>query len=565
MDPRPAGRIIRDSIPDLHTPPSTAAMVGPAPSRRRRRAFAPVIATAALAVILIGCAQITLPQQAASTAAAPIAIPPLYTVAPGTSLLGFHQDRLNCANAEAGSDACMQALGHQPLGDDQARLFLTAARSGQQSDPQRIGLALLKGDELLTGWTELFSRNSTAPAILDSTAGPDRCDGIARPLRSETIATQPGGDAVLQCSDGRVLFLRLVLDTPDSGHGIAWDTAGDTYSVLFGAPELVAPRLQGQLIRVLRAQAGDAAAPKIVTASAATTMSQIARDFRHLDYRLARIRQGSASVPGRYADRLPSDMPSSRDNLARKTMFIQLMLPLILVANDAILEDRRHLLRLISRSKAGNALSPTNQQWLARLAERYGVRADDFSSLKYRVDAIPPSLALAQAALETGWGTSRFAQQGNALFGEWTFGDRPGIVPASRSAGQDYKVRSFQNLLHSVSAYMDNLNSHPAYRDFRARRAYGRALGRPADSRELSATLRAYGGDSRYVDKLDWVIVANRLYEFDGAQRASLPLFALPTPRLRPDLATLPAAPAEKQNRLAQMLRKIRAKLDPTP
>ncbi|MHA1563844.1 MAG: glucosaminidase domain-containing protein [Alphaproteobacteria bacterium] len=529
----------------------------------------PAIASAALAVVLYGCAQIAGPMPETETANLPIVIPPLHTVAPGASLLSFHQDRLNCADAgtDAGETpgACLRALGHQSLRADQAGLFLAAADQGRASDPQRIGLALLHGDELLTGWTELFSRSPTAPAILDSTAGHDRCDGVARPLHGETIATQPGGDAVLQCSDGRVLFLRLILDTPDSGHGIAWDTQGKIYSVLFGTPDIVAPRLRGQLVQLLRAQAGDAGTPQIATASGETSMAQLARDFRHLDYRLTRIRQGAGSVPGRYVDQLPSDMQTSTQAQTRKKMFIQLLLPLVLVANDAILEDRQHLLHVIATAKTGQKLSPTNQQWLTRLAERYEVRADDFASLKYRVDAIPPSLALAQAALETGWGSSRFSHQGNALFGEWTFGDRQGIVPASRGDEQDHKIRSFQSLLHSVAAYMDNLNSHPAYREFRAKRAYGRALGRPADSHQLSATLRAYGGDERYVNKVSWVIQANRLQQFDTAQRATLPLFALPTPRPKPALAATETPPPQGDNLLAQMLRKVRAKLETTP
>ncbi len=525
----------------------------------------PPVVSAALAVVLYGCAQIAGPAPEARTAGLPIVIPPLHTIAPGASLLSFHQDRLSCANADEGLGACLQALGHQPLRADQAGLFLAAVEQGPGASPRRIGLALLNGDEVLTGWTELFSPNPTAPAILDSASGADRCDGVARPLRGETITTRPGGDAVLQCSDGRVLFLRLVLDTPDSGHGIGWDTLGKTYTVIFGPPDIIAPRQRGQLVQLLRAQAGAAGTPRIATASGETTMAQLARDFRRLDYRLTRIRQGAGSVPGRYVDSLPGDMRTTTELQARKDLFIKLMLPLVLVANEAILEDRRHLLRLIANSKTGQKLSPTNQQWLTRLAERYEVRADDFSSLRYRVDAIPPSLALAQAALETGWGSSRFSHQGNALFGEWTFGDRQGIVPASRGAQQDHKIRSFQSLLHSVTAYMDNLNSHPAYREFRAKRAYGRALGRPADSRQLTATLRAYGGDERYVNKLAWVIEANRLQEFDAAQRATLPLFAPPTPRPKPILAVTATTAPQDENVLAQMLRKVRAKLEPTP
>ncbi len=533
--------------------------------RQRRRRVAPALTSTALALLLYGCAAGTLTSLAPDRTEPLAAIPPLQTVAPGASLLSFHQDRLRCAGAAEGSATCLENLGHQPLTDEQARLFLDAAEHGPGANAQRIGLALLRGDELLTGWTELFSPAPTAPAILDSIAGHDRCDGVARPLHAETIATRPGGDAILQCNDGRVLFLRLALDTPDSGHGVGWDTKGNTYSVLFGAPELVAPRLQGQLVQLLRAQAGQTGGPEIVTASGRPAMSQMAREYRRLDYRLSRIRQGTSSVPTTYADRLPSDMAETDRAKLRKNTFIQLMLPLVLVTNDMILEDRRHLLRLIADRKAGGELSPTNQQWLTRLAERYEVRANDFGSLKYRVDAVPPSLALAQAALETGWGTSRFSHEGNALFGEWTFGNSVGIVPASRGDTEDHKIRSFETLLHSVSAYMDNLNSHPAYRDFRAKRAYGRATGRPADSRQLTATLRAYGGDERYIDKLSWVISANRLDQFDDAQLAALPLFALPTPRPKPDITTTETATAGDDNLLAQMLRKVRTKLVATP
>ena len=559
---RRAGSMLRGFGPWSETPTSKTPTIAPT---RGRRAAGPAITCAVLAVALYGCAQIAGPTPEARTADLPIVIPPLHTVAPGANLLSFHQDRLNCAAADEGPGACLRALGHQSLRPDQAGLFLSAAEQGRDSEPQRVGLALLHGDELLTGWTELFSRHPAAPAILDSAAGHDRCDGVARPLHGETIATQPGGDAVLQCNDGRVLFLRLVLDTPNSGHGVGWDTQGKTYTILFGTPDIIAPRLRGQLMQLLRAQAGDAGTPRIATASREASMASLARNFRSLDYRLTRIRQGAGSVPSRYVDHLPSDMQTSTQAQTRKNMFIQLMLPLVLVANEAILEDRQHLLHLISGIKTGQKLSPTNQQWLTRLAERYEVRADDFSSLKYRVDTIPPSLALAQAALETGWGSSRFSHQGNALFGEWTFGERQGIVPASRGDDQDHKIRSFQSLLHSVAAYMDNLNSHPAYREFRAKRAYGRAVGRPADSRQLSATLRAYGGDERYVNKVSWVIQANRLQEFDTAQRASLPLFAMPAPRPKPALAANDEPAPRDANLLAQMLRKVRAKLEPTP
>ena len=234
---------------------------------------------------------------------------------------------------------------------------------------------------------------------------------------------------------------------------------------------------------------------------------------------------------------LPKDLATTNDPQRRKAAFMRILLPLIAQSNEVILKDRAHLLVVLDRAKGGEELSELDQLWLARLARRYRTKSSEHSTLRYRVDAIPASLAIAQAALETGWGRSRFAHSGNALYGEWTFGNARGIVPNGRGDGEDHKIRSFDNLLHSVTGYMNNLNSHNAYREFRAIRV--RAGSAIPDSRALARSLKAYGkGDPKYTTKLRSIISANRLRDFDSVQLAAaeigIPRTPVPTPQKKP-------------------------------
>ncbi len=475
-------------------------------------------------LVLAGCAAIQAP-----VPADPPATIALYQPASIGGTLQFHRDRLDCAATMPDRLAsCLSGHGHSLAPQSVATAVADNAYFGS-TEPQSLAFTMLGNTGFYTGATELFPRTEASAIVLNSTDGPGRCDGTAGFVRAAASAHRLGGTGILQCDGRSVITLRLTLDTPNSGHGVGRDAAGNTFAILFGPPSLAA-KDNHQAVRQLLT----AALPPSTASAAMPTAVAVRSQFRADDFVLNRVRSGARSVPHRYLTSLPTGLADDGQVQRRKDLFIKVVLPLVLLSNEATLADRRQMLQLISRLDKGQAISTTNQLWLNRLAQRYETTADDFATLRYRIDAIPPSLAIAQAALETGWGTSRFANQGNALFGEWTFGDRRGIVPASRGQEKDHKIRSFDNLLHSVLAYSDNLNSHPAYRDMRAKRASDRGYGSSINSYELVDHLEAYGRDGAYVTKVKQVIRANRLRAFDDANLEFIPIFAPPSPRQHP-------------------------------
>ena len=178
----------------------------------------------------------------------------------------------------------------------------------------------------------------------------------------------------------------------------------------------------------------------------------------------------------------------------------------------------RRLLRLVDVLREGRDLGPSNAVWLARLAQRYKADVEDLDTLIARVDEIPVSLAMAQAAEESGWGTSRFAQNGNALFGQWTTADDEGLIPKDRKEGMTHKVKAFDSLSDSVAGYMRNLNTHGAYKSLRAERATMRKQGRNLNGWALAGTLIKYSErGEKYVKSIRLIIDANDLRELDAA------------------------------------------------
>ena len=198
----------------------------------------------------------------------------------------------------------------------------------------------------------------------------------------------------------------------------------------------------------------------------------------------------------------------------RKEFFIQIVLPLILQENNNIKLDRNRLFSIINKSN-NTALE---KKWLDKKYKQYGIPSKDLSILKIRMDEIPVSLALAQSAKETGWGTSRFAQEGNALFGQWTWSGE-GLKPKEADENKGHKVMKFNVLQASVRAYQRNLNTHSTYREFRLARAKLRDAGKPLDSIILSEYLDEYAetGD-KYVEILKQIINQNNLKDFDNAK-----------------------------------------------
>ena len=182
--------------------------------------------------------------------------------------------------------------------------------------------------------------------------------------------------------------------------------------------------------------------------------------------------------------------------------------------NNNIKIDRKRLFSIINKSNNTNL----EKKWLEKKYKQYGIPSKDLSILKIRMDEIPVSLALAQAAKETGWGTSRFAQEGNALFGQWTWSGE-GLKPKDADQNEGHKVMKFNVLQASVRAYQRNLNTHKSYKDFRKARAELRDQGLPLDSLVLSEFLKNYAETgNQYVEVLKKIITQNNLKDFDDAK-----------------------------------------------
>ena len=241
--------------------------------------------------------------------------------------------------------------------------------------------------------------------------------------------------------------------------------------------------------------------------------------FEGMDYDLAPAASDQVEVPRVFLANLPSDLDTLSSTDARKLLFVQTMLPLILKANETILLERGQLLALRAHTESGRTLTAEDAAWLNDLAERYGAESTDFHRLLRRVDIVPPSLALAQAAEESGWGTSRFVRQGNAVFGQYTFSEELGLAPIDREDGKNHYIRSYDHLLDGVKSYMRNLNTHAAYRSFRKSRADMRANGQRIDGFKLAGKLLSYSERGKeYVETIQALIRANSFAPLDKAR-----------------------------------------------
>ena len=242
----------------------------------------------------------------------------------------------------------------------------------------------------------------------------------------------------------------------------------------------------------------------------ASTIEQL---FKDTDYTLNEVRKSKKVKPIRLS-LLPNEIKQIESSKKRKSLFIQIILPLILEENNLILIDRKRLFSILNKNK--NSKKEIN--WLNRKFKQYGVLNKDIPTLKVRMDIIPVSLAIAQAAKETGWGTSRFALEGNALFGQWTWsGD--GIKPAGAESDTKHKVMKFKVLKASVRAYQRNLNTHSSYKNFRQLRAQLRDDSEKLDSLLLADQLDNYAETGKeYTKILKQIINQNSLKDFDDVK-----------------------------------------------
>ena len=241
----------------------------------------------------------------------------------------------------------------------------------------------------------------------------------------------------------------------------------------------------------------------------ASTLEEL---FKETKYNLKEIRKTKIVKPVEIG-LLPKEIKKIESTQKRKDLFIKIVLPLILEENNRILLDRKRLFVILNKSINTNS----EKEWLKKKLKQYGVVNNDLSTLKVRMDIVPVSLAIAQAAKETGWGTSRFALEGNALFGQWTWSD-DGIKPASADSDSKHKVMKFKVLKASVRAYQRNLNTHSSYREFRKVRAIQRDNQGSLNSLELVKYLDEYAETGvKYTEILKKIIEQNKLTDFDKA------------------------------------------------
>ena len=232
--------------------------------------------------------------------------------------------------------------------------------------------------------------------------------------------------------------------------------------------------------------------------------------FKDVDYDLRSVRNDKLVKPI-YFTQFPRDLDNLQSVQLKKETFIKIVLPLIVAENEKILDDRERLKVLMDKKFT----TDTEKQWLRQKLLEYKVKRSDLNELMLKMDIIPVSIALAQAAKESGWGTSRFALEGNAIFGQWTW-DGQGIAPLKRDGNKNHKILKFPILRASVKAYKNNLNTHKSYSKFREKRRQLRDKNKNITGLSLTETLKNYAQTgSEYTKILNKIITQNRLSDFE--------------------------------------------------
>ena len=235
--------------------------------------------------------------------------------------------------------------------------------------------------------------------------------------------------------------------------------------------------------------------------------------FEDVEYDLKTVRYQKKVKPI-YFTQFPKDLDEIKDTKLKKETFIKIVLPLVVAENDKILDDKIKLKRITSKKMT----SDKEKSWLRLKLREYKVKNSDMVELNKRMDIIPVSIALAQAAKESGWGTSRFALEGNAIFGQWTWTGQ-GIEPLNKGKNEGHKILRFPILRASVKAYKNNLNTHRGYSEFREKRHNIRKRNKSIRGLDLTDTLDKYAQTGKeYTDILEQIIKQNDLSDFEKVQ-----------------------------------------------
>ena len=232
--------------------------------------------------------------------------------------------------------------------------------------------------------------------------------------------------------------------------------------------------------------------------------------FEDVNYDLNKVRKDKKVKPI-YFTQFPRDLDELQSVKLKKETFIKIVLPLIVAENEKILEDRAKLKKIVSKKMT----TDSEKQWLRQKLLEYKVKNGKVDDLTKKMDIIPTSLALAQAAKESGWGTSRFALEGNAMFGQWTWTGN-GIEPLFKDKSKSHKILKFPILRASVKSYINNLNTHKSYRKLREKRFVLRNKNRRIEGLKLTETLDNYAETGKeYTKIIAQIIKENRLTDFE--------------------------------------------------
>ena len=219
---------------------------------------------------------------------------------------------------------------------------------------------------------------------------------------------------------------------------------------------------------------------------------------------------------------LPDDFMEIKSVNERKKLFINTLLPIIYSENLKILEDRKKILDWWNESQGENFSRDFWPSWLFELSEKYETSDSNLGNLLMKVDVIPISMALAQAAIESGWGTSRYLREGNAIYGQYTFEKDKGIRPERRESNEKFFIKKFSNLSESTRSYFKNINTHRAYDDFREERKKLRMNGVKLSGVKLVKFLTSYSERrDEYVKDVENIIQSNNFMKFDNSYLAN--------------------------------------------
>ena len=205
----------------------------------------------------------------------------------------------------------------------------------------------------------------------------------------------------------------------------------------------------------------------------------------------------------------------------KKIKFIKTVLPLIVFENNKILLERKKLLKIKDYLSLEKTLNTNDLKYLKNILKKYNIsstnkhKIDLINELLFNVNVIPNSIVLAQAANESGWGTSRFAREYNALFGQYTYDENKGVIPFEREQGKKHLIKNFTSINKSVESYLKNINSHYAYKNFRKLRSQMRDLNNDFNIKILTNALDVYAEDESYVETINKIIDSNNLNQFD--------------------------------------------------